>query len=219
MSKLLYIIAGLAFVDMLLPATLGITLYLLMTMKKKVTRHIFVYLLTVSSLYFGVGVLLMLGLGYILRFLSDVFQDNLISWGLLLIGATLFITGFYLPRKGKQKNRRPMPILNNMYSMVAIGFTTALVEVSTAFPYFAAIGLMTSAKLTWLEWLPILIAYNLLMLVPSILLYLFFRFFSKGKYKRFEKWRSKVENNRDTSLSWFVSMFGLLLIFLCLDYL
>ncbi|WP_413361941.1 GAP family protein [Lysinibacillus sp. 3P01SB] len=219
MSTLLYIIAGLAFVDMLLPATLGITLYLLLTMKKKVTRHLFVYLFTVSSLYFGVGVLLMLGLGYILRFLSDIFQDNLISWGLLLIGATLFITGFYLPRKGKKKNKRPMPTLNNMYSMVAIGFTTALVEVSTAFPYFAAIGLMTSAKLTWIEWLPILIAYNALMLVPSILVFLFFRFFSNGKYKRFEKWRSKVENNRDTSLSWFVSMFGLLLIFVCLDYL
>ncbi|KGR82035.1 GAP family protein [Lysinibacillus odysseyi] len=218
MSTLLYIIAGLAFVDMLLPATLGITLYLLLTMKKKVTRHLFVYLLTVSSLYFGVGFLLMLGLGYILRFLSDIFQDNLTSWGLLLIGVALFISGFYLSRRRKQKNKRKMPILNNMYSMVAIGFTTALVEVSTAFPYFAAIGLMTSAKLTWLEWLPILVAYNFLMIVPSILLYLFFRFFSNGKYKRFEKWRAKVESNQDTSLSWFISMFGLLLIFLCIDF-
>ena len=216
-SHLLYIIAGLALIDMLLPATLGVTLYLLLTMKKKVTRHLAVYLFTVTSLYFGVGVLLMLGLGYILRFLSDIFQDNLISWGLLLIGVTLFITGFYLPRKGKKK--KPMPKLNNMYSMVAIGFTTALVEVSTAFPYFAAIGLMTSAKLTWLEWMPILLVYNVLMLVPSVGLYLLYRIFSKGLHKPLEKWRSKLEKNRDTSPAWFMSMFGLLLIFVCLDHL
>jgi len=216
-TELLLLIGGLALLDTLSPATLGVSVYLLLTDKEKLTKRLLVYLLTVAGFYFAVGVSLMLGLALLLENISDVFQNRIVSWTVFIIGAILFIASFYVPTK--KNSDLPSPKSKSILSIVALGFTTSLIEVGTAFPYFAAIGIMTTSNLSWMEWSSILAGYNFIMVMPSLLLFLFYLLFGRRMQKPLKKLRVKIANNTGSALSWIMCIVGIILIFNSLDYL
>ncbi|MDN4526453.1 GAP family protein [Fictibacillus fluitans] len=213
----LLLIGGLALLDTLSPAILGVTIYLLLTDSRRYVQRLLVYLATVAIFYFTVGAFLMLGLGVLLENVSGILQNRMISWNILIMGGILFTASFYMP--SKKNNERPLPPSNSILSMVALGFTTSLIEVGTAFPYFTAIGLMTAENLPWLEWALTLGGYNLVMVLPSLLLLLFYSTFGQWMTKPLHSLRSKMVRHTDTALSWVMCIIGLLLIFSSLDYL
>ncbi|MGE7625371.1 GAP family protein [Viridibacillus sp. NPDC096237] len=216
-TELLLLIGGLALLDTLSPATIGVTVYLLLTDTKKLIKRLLVYLLTVAGFYFAVGVSLMLGLSFLLEIISGVFQNRIVSWTVFIVGAILFIASFYVPTK---KNSGPhVPKSKSILSMVALGFTTSLIEVGTAFPYFAAISIMTTSNLSWIEWSSILVGYNFIMVLPSLLLFLFYLLFGRWMQKPLKKLRMKIANNTGSALSWIMCIVGLILIYNSLDYL
>lgn len=216
-TELLLLIGGLALLDTLSPSTLGVTVYLLLKDKEKLTKRLFVYLLTVAGFYFTVGVLLMLGLGFLLDIISGILQNRIVSWALFIIGAILFSASFFVSVKKKPD----LPALKSIsiLSMVALGFTTSLVEVGTAFPYFAAIGIMTTSNLSWVEWSSILAGYNFIMVLPPFLLFLLYLLFGGWMQKPLEKLRVKIANNTGSALSWIMCIVGVILILNSLDYL
>ncbi|MET3320387.1 UNVERIFIED_ORG: cytochrome c biogenesis protein CcdA [Peribacillus simplex] len=216
-TRLLFLIGGLALLDTLSPATLGVTVYLLLTGKEKLTQRLLVYLLTVAGFYFAVGVSLMLGLVFLLEIISGIFQNRIVSWTVFIIGAILFIVSFYVPTK--KNSDLPSPKSKSILSIVALGFTTSLIEVGTAFPYFAAIGIMTTSDLSWMEWSSILAGYNFIMVMPSLLLFLFYLLFGRRMQKPLKKLRVKIANNTGSALSWIMCIVGIILIFNSLDYL
>ncbi|MGW5979988.1 GAP family protein [Bacillus mycoides] len=216
-TELLLLIGGLALLDTLSPATLGVTIYLLLTDKERLTKRLLVYLLTIVGCYFTVGVSLMLGLDFLLEIISGVFQNRIVSWTFFIIGVILFIASFYVPTK--KSSDLPAPKSNSILSIVALGFTTSLMEVGAAFPYFAAIGIMTTSNLSWVEWSSILAGYNFIMVLPSLLLFLFYLLFGRWMQTSLEKLRVKITNNTGSALSWIMCIVGLILIFNSLDYL
>ncbi|PFI23103.1 hypothetical protein COI75_14215 [Bacillus cereus] len=216
-TDLLLLIGGLALLDMLSPTILGVTVYLLLTDKERLTKRLLVYLLTVAGFYFAVGVSLMLGLDFLLEIISGVFQNRIVSWTFFIIGMILFIASFYVPTK--KSSDLPAPKSKSILSMVALGFTTSLIEVGTAFPYFAAIGMMTTSNLSWVEWSSILAGYNFIMVLPSLVLFLFYLLFGRWMQSSLEKLRVKIANNTESALSWIMCIVGLVLIFNSLDYL
>ncbi|MFJ8530025.1 GAP family protein [Bacillus sp. NPDC094106] len=216
-TELLLLIGGLALLDTLSPATLGVTVYLLLTDKEKLTKRLLVYLLTIAGFYFAVGVSLMLGLDFLLEIISGVFQNRIVSWTFFIIGVILFIASFYVPTK--KSSDLPAPKSKSILSMVALGFTTSLIEVGTAFPYFAAIGIMITSNLSWVEWSSILAGYNFIMVLPSLVLFLFYLLFGRWMQTSLGKLRVKIANNTGSALSWIMCIVGLILIFNSLDYL
>ncbi|WP_242145404.1 MULTISPECIES: GAP family protein [unclassified Bacillus cereus group] len=216
-TELLLLIGGLALLDTLSPATLGVTVYLLLTDKEKLTKYLLVYLLTVAGFYFAVGVSLMLGLDFLLEIISGVFQNRIVSWAFFIIGVILFIASFYVPTK--KSSDLPAPKSKSILSMVALGFTTSFIEVGSAFPYFAAIGIMTTSNLSWVEWSSILAGYNFIMVLPSLVLFLFYLLFGRWMQTFLEKLRVKIANHTGAALSWIMCIVGLILILNSLDYL
>ncbi|MEH7048736.1 GAP family protein [Bacillus pseudomycoides] len=216
-TELLLLIGGLALLDTLSPATLGVTVYLLLTDKERLTKRLLVYLLTIAGFYFAVGVSLMLGLDFLLEIISGVFQNRIVSWTFFIIGVILFIASFYVPTK--KSSDLPAPKSKSILSMVALGFTTSLIEVGTAFPYCAAIGIMTTSNLSWVEWSSILAGYNFIMVLPSLVLFLFYLLFGRWMQTSLEKLRVKIANYTGSALSWIMCIVGLILIFNSLDYL
>jgi len=216
-TEILLLIGGLALLDTLSPATLGVTVYLLLTDKDKLTKRLLVYLLTVAGFYFAVGVSLMLGLVFLFEIISGVFQNRIVSWIVFIIGTILLIASFYVPTK--KNSDLPSPKSKSILSIVALGFTTSLIEVGTAFPYFAAIGIMTTSNLSWMEWSSILAGYNVIMVMPSLLLFLFYLIFGRRMQKPLKKLRVKIANNTGSALSWIMCIVGIILIFNSLDYL
>jgi cytochrome c biogenesis protein CcdA len=159
--------------------------YLLLTDKERLTKRLLIYLLTVAGFYFAVRVSLMLGLDSLLEIISGVFQNRFVSWTFFIIGAILFIASFYIPTK--KSSEIPAPKSKSILSMVALGCTTSLIEVGTAFPYFAAIGIMITSNLSWVEWSSILAGYNFIMVLPSLVLFLFYLLFGRWMQKPLEK--------------------------------
>lgn len=216
-TELLLLIGGLALLDTLSPAIFGVTVYLLLTDKERLTKRLLVYLLTVAGFYFAVGVSLMLGLGFLLEIISGVFQNRIVSWTVFIIGAILFIASFFVPTK--KNSELPVPKSKKVLSMVALGFTTSLIEVGSAFPYFAAIGIMTTSNLSWMEWSFILAGYNFIMVLPSLVLYICYLLFGQWMQNPLNKLRMKIANSTGSALSWIICIVGLILIFNSLDYL
>ncbi|MFE6796338.1 GAP family protein [Paenibacillus chitinolyticus] len=216
-NELILIIGGLALLDAISPATLGVTVYLLLTERERLNSRLMIYLLTVVGVYFVVGVSLMLGLDVVMASFSSIFQNRIVSWVMLIIGGILFIASFYYPKS--KKSDLPKPKSKSMASMVALGFTTSLIEVGAAFPYFAAIGLMTTSKLAVFQWLPILAGYNFIMVLPPLIVFTLHVLLGRVMQKPLESIRTRLSKYSGSAMSWIMCIVGLILIFNSLDYL
>lgn len=96
--------------------------------------------------------------------------------------------------------------------MLLLGLGTWLFEFATAVPYFAAIGLMTSAGLAAAEWLPLLGAYVVIMVLPGILLWAAWTALGERTRGRFERWRARLSSGSRTTISWMVWIAGIFLV-------
>ena len=216
-NELILIVGGLALLDAISPATLGVTVYLLLTERERLNSRLMIYLLTVAGVYFVIGVSLMLGLDVVMASFSSIFQNRIVSWVMLIIGGILFIASFYYPKS--KKSDLPKPKSKSMASMVALGFTTSLIEVGAAFPYFAAIGLMTTSNLAVFQWLPILAGYNFIMVLPPLIVFTLHLLLGRVMQRPLESLRIRLSKYSGSAISWIMCIVGLILIFNSLDYL
>lgn len=219
---------GLALLDTLSPATIGISIYLLLTAGPRTPRLLFSYLATVALFYFALGTALMTGLGAVTDSLGDAVNSRsayLVQAG---IGAALFIGCWFVPTKKKddptdgdgvrvgaiaagRRERRPGRA-QTVPAMVGLGVTTGLLEAATALPYLAAIGLMTSAGLSPAQWAPLLAGYNVVMVLPGVLLFLVWRIVGERVRARFERFRDWLQANSAETLAWIMGIAGVLLV-------
>ncbi|GGG08924.1 GAP family protein [Paenibacillus aceti] len=214
--ELLGMIGGLALLDTLSPATLGVTVYLLLSEKERLGSRLMIYLVTVAAFYFAVGFALMLGLDKLLSTLSSILEHRSISWTMMIIGTILFIASFFCPTSKKKRTDLPRPKSKSKAAMIALGFTTSVVEVGMALPYFAAIGLMTAANLPAYQWLTILGGYNFIMILPPLVLFILHALFGRVMQRPLERLRIKLSNT-GSALSWIMCIVGLILIFNSVD--
>lgn len=214
-AELLLTVGGLAVLDMLSPATLGVTVYLLLTEKERLGSRLMIYLFTVAAFYFLVGVAFMLGLDVLLAVFSSILQNRIVSWMMMIVGVLLFIASFYYPKS--KKSDLPRPKSKSKTSMIALGFTTSLIEVGLAFPYFVAIGLMSTSHLAVYQWLPILAGYNFIMVLPPFIVFTLHLLLGRVMQRPLERLRIKLSKNSGSAISWMMSIVGLILIFNSVD--
>ncbi|ASU58610.1 MULTISPECIES: GAP family protein [Nocardiopsis] len=202
-------VAGLALLDTLSPATIGVSLYVLLSGARSVARPLFVYLATVAAFYFALGCALMLGLGFAFEALDDLADSPVLGWVMVVLGGGMLAYALFMP-SGPRRQRRPASLRTG--AMVALGLATGLLEGGTALPYFGAIGIMTTAGLPAVAWVPLLAAYNVVMVLPPILLYLAHRAFGERLRPRMERWRTKVESGSREALGWIIGIVGFLVL-------
>ena len=209
-TEILLYIGILALLDMFSPAIIGVTVYVLLTGKEKHTKLIIAYLTTVIVFYFCTGVFLMLGLDMVFSPIADALSSNTAKVLMTIIGAILFIGSWFVPKKKVVESPKPKEFKVN--AMIALGITTSLLEVATAIPYFASIGLMISNKFTFNEWLPILIGYNVMMVVPALVLLLFHILFRRFMLKPLRNLQALFQKNTSSALSWIMFFVGLIML-------
>lgn len=202
-------IGGLAVLDMLSPATIGISLYVLLGGGRRLAAPMFVFLGTVAGFYFTVGVALMLGLDIAVRHLGGLVNSPVGLWAQLVLGVGMLVASFVVPGRLSKAPRRPQDL--RLGVMAALGITTGLLEVGTALPYLGAIGIMTSAELSPGIWIPMLAAYNLLMVLPPLILFGLYSLFGDRIRPRLDRWREKVESSGREAFGWILGIAGFLL--------
>ncbi|SHI38659.1 Sap, sulfolipid-1-addressing protein [Nocardiopsis flavescens] len=201
-------VAGLALLDTLSPAVIGVSLYVLLSGSRSVARPLLAYLGTVAAFYLALGCALMLGLGFALDRLGGLLDDTALGWVLTVAGGGALVFSFFMSTGPRP--RRPASLRTG--AMVALGLGTGVLEGATALPYFGAIALLTAADPSPLVWLPVLAAYNLVMVLPGVLLYLGLRALGERARPRLERWRAKVESGGRGALPWIVGIAGFLLL-------
>lgn len=208
--EILLVIGALALLDMFSPSIIGVSVYVLLVAKKQQIRLLLTYLITVALFYFSTGIFLMLGLGVIFNPISNLLDSYSARLIMTIVGAALFIGSWLVPKR--KTNGAPKPKSLHVSSMVALGFTTSILEVATALPYFAAIGILTSNQIEFYEWLPLLAGYNLIMIAPGIILLCFHLLFRRFMNKPLRKIQTLFDQRTSSTLSWVMFFVGLILL-------
>ena len=209
-TELLILIGALALLDMFSPSIIGVTVYILLVAKKQKVRLLLTYLMTVTLFYFCTGIFLMLGLDIILDPITNLLNSYSARLLMTIVGGLLFVGSWLVPKK-KMKGA-PKPRSLRMGAMVALGLTTSILEVATALPYFATIGILTNNHLAFYEWLPIITGYNLLMVTPAIILLVLHLIFRRLMTEPFRKIHTFFDQSTSSALSWIMFLVGLILL-------
>jgi cytochrome c biogenesis protein CcdA len=213
---------GLALLDTLSPATIGISIYLLLTAGPRTGRLLVGYLVTVALFYFCLGTALMAGLGTVVDSFGDALDSRTAYLVQAGVGAALFIGCWFVPTTKKTADdgdgggwagrpERRAGRAQTVPAMVGLGVTTGLLEAATALPYLAAIGLMTSAGLNPAQWAPLLAGYTLIMVLPGVALFLVWRVAGERVRARFERFRDWLRANSGETLAWIMGIAGVML--------
>ncbi len=210
MTALLLSLFGLAVLDSLNPSALAVTIYLLLS-GGPFAGKVLIYLFAVFSSYLSLGVLIMLGFGPVAGYLESPAAYAVQG----VIGSALL--GYALlapdkPRNEKKAVRRPSS--RGFGAMFVLGVTVTVVEFSTAFPYFGAIALMTNAGLPVMEWLPILVAYNCIFVLPPLLLLASYSVFGERMKSVFERLQERFTGGGRETMLW---VMGIVSFFLLAD--
>ena len=207
--ELLLCIGAFALLDMFSPPIIGVTVYVLLSVKKKQSLLIITYLTTVILFYFCIGVFLMLGLDIVFSPIVDVLNNNIAIVLITIIGGTLIMGSWFVYKK--KVADLPKPKEFKVKGMIGLGITTSLFEVATAIPYFASIGLMVSNKFSISEWLPVLIGYNLIIAVPVLVLLLLNLLFKRFMHIRLKRLQALFQKKKFNTF-WTMFFVGLILL-------
>lgn len=207
MTGVLVSVFGLALVDTLNPSAVAITLYLLLSGGSFVPRVIS-YAAGIFSANLALGAALMLGLGSVRGYFDGpVAYGAQAAVGAALLGYAVLAPG--KPREGKKERTPRSPGLGAVF---VLGMTITVVEFSTALPYLGAVAILTNANLTAAQWLPVLVAYNLVFVSPPLLLLGAYRTFGARLRPTFERWKERLQGAGRETLLWVFGIAGFLLL-------
>ena len=206
---------GLALVDTLSPATIGITTYVLLTTRRRTVRLLVAYAATVALFYFALGAGLVVGLDVAITALSGEVPAHVTAWGQVGLGVAMFIGSWFIPTKKdtatSEDGDSEASRMRSVPGMIGLGLTTGLVEAGSALPYLAAVGIVTAADLGPAHWMPLLAGYNLIMVAPVAVLFAAWRIFGERIRPRLDRIRNWLNANTRETLSWIVGIVGFLI--------
>ncbi len=170
-SITLMIISICALIDILSPGVLTVTAYLLLTQQNQLTSRLLVFLSITQLGYFIMGVLLYYGGNSLLKMLEKITEFDFINWFYILLGAVLVLISFSKPKETTKKRFISfIPKNTTIKGMIILGIIVFLIEFVTALPYFYSIFLMNHQAIETTPAILIIIGYNLVMVLPSLLL-------------------------------------------------
>ncbi|KKB43692.1 GAP family protein [Bacillus thermotolerans] len=200
-SSALMIIFLCALIDILSPGVLTVTAYLLLTQPNQLSSRLFVFLFITQLGYFITGLLLYFGGNSLLKRIEQLSQFDFINWFYILLGAVLVLISFSKPKETTKKRLISfIPKNTTIKGMIILGIIVFLIEFVTALPYFYSIFLMYHQTIETTPAILIIIGYNLVMVLPSLLLLGVNFIFKERLQQILVKMRSKLNEAPISSL-------------------
>ena len=196
---------ALALVDSINPSAIVVTLYLLSG--GRAPAQIVVYVAAIFLTYLTLGVMMMSGIDALLPSLETVGSGRL---GLIvqgLIGLALLLYAIRAPATAKAAPRVE-PSANSYAALALLGVTVTTMELPTAVPYFGAIALLTTADLPIARWLPLLVLYNAIFVLPPVLLLVGHIIFGGRLDARYSDLRERLQAGARETMLWIFGLVG-----------
>ena len=198
---------GLALLDSLNPSAVAITLYLLLSGGSFVTRVIS-YAAGIFSANLALGAALMLGLSSV-----SGYVDGPVAYGAqAVVGAALLGYAVLAPDRPRREKKARRPRSLGPGPVFLLGMTITVLEFSTALPDLAAVAILNNAGLTAAQWMPVLAAYNLVFVLPPLLLLGAYQAFGARLRPAFERWKERLQGTGRETLLWILGIAGFLLL-------
>ena len=215
--ELLAPLVVLALIDSTSFGTLLIPIWLMLHPGPLRAGRLLVFLGTVASFYFAVGVTVAVGADALLPNLAAIVDSRPFLWGQLTVGVALFFLSF---RMGKKKDgeagggrlarwRERALTTGSLAGLIGLALTAVAIELGSMLPYLAAIGLITTAQLPIVHVVVIMAGYCLVMILPALVLLglrLKLRHRIEPLLERISRWLANSE-----TLAWVVGIVGFLL--------
>ncbi len=167
-------VLGLALLDSLNPSAIVVSLLIVVARfddRRRMAASLLAYAAGITVAMVGVGVALMLGLRVLIdQVLRDV-PERALDVAQLVVGVIILLIGASAPAKPKRA-RRPLDLDRGAGRLFVLGLGVTVVELSSALPYLAAVGILTSADLPPVQWVAWLVAYSAVVVLPVVLILL-----------------------------------------------
>ena len=209
--ELLPAIVGLAVVDSINPSALLATIVLLLR-GKPARPLVAVYVAAILVTYFAVGLALTLGLGLTPRALVES-DAAYLAQGVL--GAAMLAYAVLAPGRGRERGPAAgprLPAAGRPAAVFALGVAVTFLELPTALPYLGAVGAITRADLAVGDWLPLLVTYNLIFVLPPLALLAAHVALGDRAGALLERLRTRLGAATREGLLWLLGLVGLLLL-------
>jgi cytochrome c biogenesis protein CcdA len=196
---------ALALVDSINPSAIVITLYLLS--RERGPAQVVVYIAAIFVTYLTLGALMMSGVDALLPSLRTIGGGRL-GWIVQgVIGLAMLIYAMRAPAVANTAPRN-MPAASTYAALALLGVTVTAMELPTAVPYFGAIALLTTADLSLTRWLPLLVLYNLIFVLPPVVLILGHTVFGKRVNVRYAELRDRLQAGARETMLWIFGLVG-----------
>jgi cytochrome c biogenesis protein CcdA len=198
-------LVALAVVDSINPSAIVVTLFLLS--RERVSAQVVVYVAAIFLTYLTLGALMMSGIEAVLPSLSAAGSGR---FGLVvqgLIGLAMLLYAIRAPTRATLPPRVE-PSATTFAALALLGVTVTAMELPTAVPYFGAIALLTTAGLPMARWLPLLVLYNAIFVLPPILLLLGHLAFGRRLEARYADLRERLQAGARETMLWIFGLVG-----------
>jgi cytochrome c biogenesis protein CcdA len=196
---------ALALVDSINPSAIVVTLYLLS--RERVLAQIVAYVAAIFLTYLTLGVVMMSGVDALLPSVRPAVSARLGFIVQGLVGLAMVIYALRAPATPTSAPRVE-PGASTYAALVALGVTVTAMELPTAVPYFGAIALLTTANLPMTRWLPLLIVYNAIFVLPPLLLLAGHLVFGKRIAGRYADLRERLQAGARETALWIIGLVG-----------
>ncbi len=206
-AHVLLSLLALALVDSINPSAIVVTLYLLS--RERAAADVAVYVAAIFLTYLTLGAMMMSGIDALLPSLATVGGGRL---GLIvqgLIGLALLLYAIRAPGAAASAPRvGPAGGASTYPALALLGVTVTAMELPTAVPYFGAIALLTTADLPPAQWLPLLVLYNAIFVLPPVLLLVSHLVFGRRMEARYAAFRARLEAGARETMLWVAGLVG-----------
>lgn len=154
---------ALALVDSINPSAIAGTVYRLG--QGRTAAHVVIYIIAICGTYLALGATMMLGLDAVLPSVRPLAEGRLGFIVQSLIGLAMLFYAVRAPAFSPSAPRTE-PHAATFAAIALLGVTVTALELPTAVPYFGVIALLTAANLSTVQWLPLLVVYNAIFVLP-----------------------------------------------------
>jgi cytochrome c biogenesis protein CcdA len=196
---------ALALVDSINPSAIVVTLYLLS--RERALGQILVYVAAIFLTYLTLGAMMMLGVDALLPSLTTTANSRLGFIVQGVIGIAMLLYAIRAPTTAKSA-RQVEPGASTYAALALLGVTVTAMELPTAVPYFGAIALLTAADLPMAQWLPLLVLYNAIFVLPPVLLLAGHVILGRRLDARYADLRERLQAGARETMLWIFGLVG-----------
>lgn len=213
MARLLVLMITIGLADSINPSTIAPALYLASGERPRL--RVAEFTLAVFTVSLAGGALIALGPGELIRHaLPDVDVRRTVRYTAEIVAGVLLIAGAGLIwRRRHRMVERGLPALNlQRRHSIVLGASITVVELPTAFPYFAAIAALLGSGLGALHVFTLLVVFNVCFVLPLLVILATLVFAGDAADRVLGQWRRYLERRWPHMLTALIAIVGLVAI-------